>query len=83
MTSQLDVRFEGEPGEGYGVARSFFALIAQELVKNQNIPKLDPLPSSRSKGFNIYLSASLYFTKILERFFFQVELDLFFLYTCK
>ena len=53
MTSQLDVRFEGEPGEGYGVARSFFALIAQELVKNQNLPKLDPLPNSRSKGINI------------------------------
>lgn len=39
--SRVKVTFKDEPGEGSGVARSFYTAIAEALLANEKLPNLD------------------------------------------
>lgn len=52
--SRIKVTFKDEPGEGSGVARSFYTAIAEALLANEKLPNLDaaqvnPLERMRSE----------------------------------
>lgn len=38
---RVKVTFKDEPGEGNGVARSFYTAIAQAFLSNEKLPNLD------------------------------------------
>lgn len=46
---RVKVTFKDEPGEGSGVARSFYTAIAQALLSNEKLPNLDCIQNA-SKG---------------------------------
>jgi E3 ubiquitin-protein ligase EDD1 len=48
--NRVKVTFKDEPGEGSGVARSFYTLIAESLLSNENLPNLE----SAQVGSNKY-----------------------------
>ncbi|VEN44475.1 unnamed protein product [Callosobruchus maculatus] len=39
--SRVKVTFKDEPGEGSGVARSFYTAVAQAILSNENLPNLE------------------------------------------
>ena len=65
--SQVKVQFENEPGEGTGVARSFYTAIAEALLSPERLPSLGGvLPGSssssnrKSSSMHLSLVARLY-----------------------
>lgn len=50
VSKKIKVRFEGEPGEGNGVMRSFFTTIADAFLEDLPVPKLDVLPPVSTKS---------------------------------
>lgn len=40
--NRVKVTFKDEPGEGSGVARSFYTAIAEALLMNEKLPNLEP-----------------------------------------
>ncbi|CAH1996841.1 unnamed protein product [Acanthoscelides obtectus] len=40
--SRVKVTFKDEPGEGSGVARSFYTAVAQAILSNESLPNLEP-----------------------------------------
>ncbi|GBP22900.1 E3 ubiquitin-protein ligase hyd [Eumeta japonica] len=44
--NRVKVTFRDEPGEGSGVARSFYTSIAEALLANEKLPPLEPTTSS-------------------------------------
>lgn len=47
--SRVKVTFKDEPGEGSGVARSFYTSIAEALLANEKLPNLDAAQSGSAK----------------------------------
>ena len=45
LVNRVKVTFQNEPGEGSGVARSFYTALAEALLSGQNIPSLEPAQS--------------------------------------
>ena len=63
----MKVQFENEPGEGTGVARSFYTAIAEALLSSDRLPSLEGvLPGSsgsstrKSSSMHLSLVARLY-----------------------
>lgn len=46
---RVKVTFKDEPGEGSGVARSFYTAIAQAFLSNEKLPNLDCIQNA-NKG---------------------------------
>jgi len=42
LVNRVKVTFQNEPGEGSGVARSFYTALAEALLSGQSIPSLEP-----------------------------------------
>ncbi|ERE60414.1 E3 ubiquitin-protein ligase [Cricetulus griseus] len=55
---RVKVTFKDEPGEGSGVARSFYTAIAQALLSNEKLPNLDCIQNA-SKGTHTSLMQRL------------------------
>ena len=47
--NRVKVTFKDEPGEGSGVARSFYTLIAESLLSRENLPNLESAQVGASK----------------------------------
>merc|ERR1719232_840394 len=45
LVNRVKVTFQNEPGEGSGVARSFYTALAEALLSGQPIPNLEPAQS--------------------------------------
>ena len=45
---KVKVTFKNEPGEGTGVSRSFYTAIAEVLLTNERLPKLDSLSAANN-----------------------------------
>ncbi|CAG5105861.1 Oidioi.mRNA.OKI2018_I69.chr1.g2520.t1.cds [Oikopleura dioica] len=56
VSKKIKVRFEGEPGEGNGVMRSFFTTIADAFLEDLPVPKMDVLPPPSSSSKSEYIS---------------------------
>lgn len=56
VSKKIKVRFEGEPGEGNGVMRSFFTTIADALLENQPVPKMDVPNASTGSSKTDYIN---------------------------
>lgn len=50
--NRVKVTFKDEPGEGSGVARSFYTSIAEALLANEKLPLLESTGSTASNGTN-------------------------------
>ncbi|KAG8042536.1 hypothetical protein G9C98_005170 [Cotesia typhae] len=48
--NRVKVTFKDEPGEGSGVARSFYTAIAEALLANDKLPNLEAAQNPRSSG---------------------------------
>ncbi|XP_053600812.1 E3 ubiquitin-protein ligase UBR5 [Plodia interpunctella] len=48
--NRVKVTFRDEPGEGSGVARSFYTSVAEALLANEKLPPLEPSTSSGSSN---------------------------------
>lgn len=46
--NRVKVTFRDEPGEGSGVARSFYTAIAEALLSGEKLPSLEPCQVSSS-----------------------------------
>lgn len=66
---RVKVTFKDEPGEGSGVARSFYTAIAQAFLSNEKLPNLDCIQNA-NKGTHTskYSRGSNKLIKILSLF---------------
>ena len=51
--------FSNEPGEGTGVARSFYTAIAEALLKEEPLPNLDSVTATGKRGERVRLCVVL------------------------
>ncbi|XP_029848951.2 E3 ubiquitin-protein ligase UBR5 isoform X8 [Ixodes scapularis] len=51
--NRVKVTFKDEPGEGSGVARSFYAAIAEAVLSLEKLPSLDGCQGNRSLQYNL------------------------------
>lgn len=70
---RVKVTFKDEPGEGSGVARSFYTAIAQAFLSNEKLPNLDCIQNA-NKGTHtskwcIAVNLQIIFIKALDFFF--------------
>lgn len=56
--NRVKVTFKDEPGEGSGVARSFYTLIAEALLSRENLPNLESAQVGSSK-YNVPFSTMI------------------------
>jgi len=66
----VKVTFSNEPGEGTGVARSFYTAIAEALLKEEPLPNLDSVTATGKRGRvagELVLTAEAFFPKNTER----------------
>ena len=56
LVNRVKVTFQNEPGEGSGVARSFYTALAEALLSGQNIPSLEPAQSGPVQHKSMQLS---------------------------
>ena len=49
VVPRVKVTFKNEPGEGSGVARSFFTAIGQDFMAAEKLPNLESLINTTSK----------------------------------
>ncbi|KAJ2943793.1 hypothetical protein O0L34_g8113 [Tuta absoluta] len=50
VVNRVKVTFRDEPGEGSGVARSFYTSVAEALLANEKLPPLEPTTNSGSSN---------------------------------
>ena len=51
--SRVKVTFKDEPGEGSGVARSFYTSFAEAILSNEKLPSFDTQVASRTLQYNL------------------------------
>merc|ERR1719228_2418977 len=56
VVNRVKVMFQNEPGEGSGVARSFYTALAEALLANQPIPNLEGAQSGPTAPKSMQLS---------------------------
>ena len=56
LVNRVKVTFQNEPGEGSGVARSFYTALAEALLSGQTIPSLEPAQSGPVQHKSMQLS---------------------------
>ncbi|XP_055611780.1 E3 ubiquitin-protein ligase hyd-like isoform X2 [Uranotaenia lowii] len=57
--SRVKVTFKDEPGEGSGVARSFYTAIAEALLANEKLPNLDAAQTGSAKYTSVPFNSML------------------------
>ncbi|XP_038119605.1 E3 ubiquitin-protein ligase hyd isoform X3 [Culex quinquefasciatus] len=57
--SRVKVTFKDEPGEGSGVARSFYTSIAEALLANEKLPNLDAAQTGSAKYTTVPFNSML------------------------
>lgn len=57
--SRVKVTFKDEPGEGSGVARSFYTSIAEALLANEKLPNLDAAQTGSAKYTSVPFNSML------------------------
>jgi E3 ubiquitin-protein ligase EDD1 len=57
--SRVKVTFKDEPGEGSGVARSFYTAIAEALLANEKLPNLDSAQIGSSKYTSVTFNSMI------------------------
>ncbi|XP_053696945.1 E3 ubiquitin-protein ligase hyd isoform X2 [Sabethes cyaneus] len=57
--SRVKVTFKDEPGEGSGVARSFYTSIAEALLANEKLPNLDAAQTGAAKYTSVPFNSML------------------------
>lgn len=57
--NRVKVTFKDEPGEGSGVARSFYTLIAEALLSRENLPNLESAQVGSSSKYNVPFSTMI------------------------
>lgn len=82
--SRVKVTFKDEPGEGSGVARSFYTAIAEAILSQEKLPNLDAAQvgagskASQSQSgmvMNIYLVMSVVFVQLQGKYYNAVRYD--------